>query len=51
MDERNNEAETATSEKCIDSSISSTLDDATYDEYLKNIGLDDVDLKNIYNTI
>lgn len=50
MDERNNETETATtSEKCIESI--SSIDNATYDEYLKNIGLDDIDLKNVYNTI
>ena len=53
MDERNNEAELATSKNYNDNLdlASSTLDNATYDEYLKNIGLDDVDLKNVYNTI
>lgn len=51
MDERNNEAELATSKNYNDSSVSSTLDNATYDEYLKNIGLNDIDLKNIYNTV
>ena len=51
MDERNNEVELATSKNYNDNSVSSTLDDATYDEYLKNIVLDDVDWKNVCNTI
>ena len=50
MDERNNEAELATSKNYTNSSVSLTLDDA-YDEYLKNLGLDDIDLKDFYNTM
>ena len=52
MDEKNNEAELATTSRNYnDDLVSSTLDNATYDEYLKNIDLDDIDWKNIYNTV
>ena len=53
MDERNNEAELATSKSKnynIDL-VGSTLDNVTYDDYLKNISLDNIDLKNVYNTV
>ncbi len=53
MDERNNEAELATSDSKnynIDL-VSSISDKSIYDDYLKNISLDDIDLKNVYNTI